>query len=108
MKLRTMMVAVAMLASTASAMANCYEIIGCDDSDYFQRADLRRLSCQSLYEVRNLIYKQNGFCFSTTRAQRTFGNEGCWITKQSQVRLNAVERDNVAAIVAVERTKGCN
>ena len=108
MKLETVLVAVAMLVSTGSAMANCYEGIGCDDSDYFQRSDLRQLSCQSLWEVRNFIYKQNGFCFSTTRAQRAFGNEGCWITKQSQVRLNAVERDNVATIAAVEKSKGCN
>lgn len=108
MKLKTILVVLAMLASTGSAMANCYEAIGCDDSDYFQRADLRRLSCQSLYELRNLIYKQNGFCFSTARAQRTFGNDGCWITRQSQVRLNAIERDNVATIAAVERSKGCS
>lgn len=108
MKFKTILVALAMLASTGSAMANCYEMIGCDDSDYFARRDLRQLSCQSLYEVRNLIYKQNGFCFSTARAQRTFGNDGCWITKQSQVRLNAVERENVATIAAVESSKGCN
>src|SRR5215217_9721860 len=103
MKLKTVIVTMAMLASTGAAMANCYEQIGCDDSDYFQRSDLRQLSCQSLYEVRNLIYKQNGFCFSTNRAKQTFGNDGCSITKQSLVRLNAVERNNVAAIVAVEK-----
>jgi hypothetical protein len=108
MKLKTIAIALAMLASTGPAMANCYEVIGCDDSDYFRRNDLRQLSCQSLYEVRNWIYKQNGFCFSTSRAQRTFGNDGCWITKQSQVRLNAVERENVATIAAVESAKGCN
>lgn len=108
MKLKSIVVAIALLVSTGSAMANCYEMVGCDDSDYFSRADLRQLSCQSLYEVRNLIYKQNGFCFSTTRAKNAFGNEGCWITKQSQVRLNAVERDNVATIAAVESAKGCN
>lgn len=107
MKFKTLLVALAMLASTGSSMANCYDYIGCDNSDEFQRSDLRQLSCQSLYEVRNLIYKQNGFCFSTTRAQNTFGNEGCWITKQSQVRLNAIERDNVATIAEVERSKGC-
>lgn len=108
MKLKSLIVAVAMLASTGAAMANCYEIIGCDDSEYFQRSDLRQLSCQSLWEVRNLIYQQNGYCFSTARAQQAFGNAGCTITKQSAVRLNAYERENVAQIVAVERAKGCN
>jgi hypothetical protein len=108
MKLRSLIAAVALLASTGAAMANCYEIIGCDDSDYFQRSDLRQLSCQSLWEVRNLIYQQNGYCFQTDRARRAFGNQGCWINEQGQVRLNAHERENVAQIVAVENSKGCN
>lgn len=108
MNFRTLLIAAAMLASTGTAMANCYENIGCDDSEYFSRGDLRQLSCQSLWEVRNLIYQQNGYCFSTARAQRAFGNDGCYITKQSQVRLNAFERENVAEIAAVEKAKGCN
>jgi hypothetical protein len=108
MKFKTMLIAAAMLASTGSAMANCYEDIGCDDSQYFSRGDLRQLSCQALWEVRNLVYQQNGYCFSTRRAQQAFGNESCWITKQSQVRLNAYERENVAEIAAVEKSKGCN
>jgi hypothetical protein len=108
MKLKVLLVAAAMLASTVATMANCYEDIGCDDSEYFSRNDLRRLSCQSLWEVRNLIYQQNGYCFSTRRAQQAFGNDGCYITKQSQVRLNAFERENVARIVAVESAKGCS
>ncbi len=108
MKLKAMLIAAAMLASTGSALANCYEDIGCDDSEYSSRGDLRQLSCQALWEVRNLVYQQNGYCFSTRRAQQAFGNEGCWITKQSQVRLNAYERENVAEIAAVEKSKGCN
>jgi hypothetical protein len=108
MKLRSILVTAAMLLSVGSAMANCYENIGCDDSEYFSRGDLRQLSCQSLWEVRNLIYQQNGYCFSTQRAKRAFGNEGCTITKQSQVRLNAFERENVAEIAAVEKAKGCS
>lgn len=106
--LKGFVVTLAMLASMSSAMANCYEVIGCDDSDYFARGDLRQLSCQSLWEVRNWIYKQNGYCFSTRRAQNTFGNDGCWITDQGSVRLNAYERENVATIAAVEKSKGCN
>jgi hypothetical protein len=108
MKRTTLLVAAAMLASTGSAMANCYENIGCDNSEYFSRGDLRQLSCQALWEVRNLIYQQNGYCFSTRRAQQAFGNDGCWITNQSQVRLNAFERENVAEIAAVEKSKGCS
>ena len=106
--LRGVLVTLAMLAGMTSAFANCYEGIGCDDSDTFRRADLRQLSCQSLWEVRNWIYKQNGYCFSTQRAKNAFGNDGCWITNQSQVKLNAIERENVAAITAVEKSRGCN
>lgn len=108
MTLRSLLVAMTLLAATGPAMANCYEVIGCDDSDYFQRNDLRQLSCQSLWEVRNLIYQQNGYCFKTDRARAVFSNEGCWITDQGKVSLNAYERDNVATIAAVERSKGCN
>jgi len=66
------------------------------------------MSCQSLWEVRNLIYQQNGYCFQTERARNAFGNSGCWITNQSEVRLNAYERENVARISQAEKAKGCN
>jgi hypothetical protein len=98
---------VAVLMSSGQAMAWCYEDIGCDDEDRFRRSDLRRLSCQALYEVRNGIYAQNGYCFKTERAINTFGNEGCWIEDQEDVQLSSVERYNVSQIVAVERQKGC-
>lgn len=104
---KAVMVAIALVLSTSAAMANCYEDIGCDDSEKFSRADLRELSCQALWEVRNLIYQQNGYCFQTERALEVFDNEGCWITDQSRVRLNSFERANVEAIVAVEKSKGC-
>ena len=106
--LKTVLVGLAMLVSTSVAMANCYEGIGCDDSDNFQRSDLRRLSCHALWEVRNTIYQQNGYCFETDQAIANFGNEGCYVTSQAAVRLNAYERDNVATIRNVERSKGCN
>ena len=108
MNIKTVALALSMLAATGPAMANCYETIGCDDSDYFSRSDLRQFSCQALWEVRNAIYDQNGFCFQTERAARFFGNAGCWVDDQGQVRLNAYERENVATIRSVERSKGCN
>jgi len=100
--------AVAALLTAGPALANCYENIGCDDSDVFARSDLRRLSCQALWEVRNAIYFQNGYCFRTDRAIDFFGNEGCYVTNQSRVRLNEFERENVARISALEKQKGCN
>jgi hypothetical protein len=104
---KALFAAAAILIGTLPAMANCYEDIGCDDSEYFARGDLRQLSCQSLWEVRNLIYAQNGYCFQTHRGRAAFSNEGCWITDQGSVRLNAYERENVATIQSVEKAKGC-
>ncbi|HMT14709.1 MAG TPA: YARHG domain-containing protein [Aestuariivirga sp.] len=103
----SVLAAAALAASTVPAFANCYEIIGCDDSQRFTPAGLRQLGCQQLWEVRNMIYKQNGYCFATPRAIATFGNEGCFITSQSAVRLNAHERFNVKAIQKMEARKGC-
>ncbi|MDP1732551.1 MAG: YARHG domain-containing protein [Devosia sp.] len=96
------------LLTSGSAMAACYEEIGCTDEDRFRKSDLRYFSCQILWDIRNTIYKENGYCFQTERAIDYFGNEGCWITKQGRVRMSTIERQNVDTIVAVERQKGCN
>jgi hypothetical protein len=99
--------AVLSLAVTGPVLADCYEDIGCTDSDVFSRSDLRQLSCENLWEVRNEIYYENGYCFQTDRAIDFFGNDECHVTNQSRVRLNSVERQNVQSIVAVERQKHC-
>lgn len=96
-----------LMAGTSAAHANCYEVIGCDDSQYFSKPQLRQLSCQALWEVRNWIYQQNGYCFQTARAKKVFDNDGCWITDQSAVKLNGFERENVARIAATEKAMGC-
>ena len=96
------------LLSAGPAFANCYEDIGCTDDDKFRKSDLRELSCELLYDVRNTIYKENGYCFKTEKAVDYFGNEGCWITNQSRVKLNSIEKFNVGQIVAVENQLGCD
>lgn len=98
----------AVLALTSGAMANCYEEIGCSDSDTWRKTDLRQFSCQVLWELRNTIYFENGYCFKTDRAVDFFGNDECFVTNQSKVRLNNFERANVAAVAAVEKQKGCS
>lgn len=89
------------------ARANCYELIGCTYKDYFKTSDLKQLSCQILWEVRNTIYKERGYCFRTQRAIKFFGNAGCKYDDAGAVPLNAVERYNVSAIKKVEAKKGC-
>ena len=108
MKLRTFAVALAMLAGTGAATANCYEDLGCDDGRYFTRGEMRPLSCKVLWELRNAIYANNGYCFQTQRAINAFGNNGCYVTDQASVSLNAYERENVAVIRNAERSKGCD
>lgn len=98
------------LATTAPGITACFEDLGrtgCTDEEVFPTADLRQLSCDGLWLVRNTIYDENGLCFRTARAQNVFDNSDCYIDDPGAVRLNRYERNNVARIVQVERQKGC-
>ena len=99
--------AIMLLLAPVPASANCYELIGCTNSDYFKPWQLKKLSCQILYDVRNTIYKENGYCFHTKKAIKYFGNAGCKIHDAAAVPLNGAERHNVSAIKKVEQKKGC-
>ena len=91
------------------AHANCYEDVGCTDTDLFVAEDLAKLAeCDILWEMRNGIYKEHGYCFHTPKAIEHFGNAGCLYDDAESVPLNAVERDNVVIIKGVEQQKGCN
>jgi len=92
----------------APARADCYENIGCTDSDMMSVDDLENLSCQNLWHVRNRIYDENGYCFTTARGRHAFDNSDCSVHSQSKVKLSAVERHNVNAILAAEAANGCN
>ena len=99
----------ATIVSPSPARANCYELIGCTNKDYFTAAaQLKQLSCQILWEVRNTIYKENGYCFHSKKAIKAFpGNAGCQIDDMGKVPLNAAESHNVIAIKKAEAKKGC-
>jgi YARHG domain len=97
----------AMVLQPSRASANCYELIGCTNKNYFKPAQLKQLSCYNLWTVRNTIYKENGYCFKTKTAINEFGNAGCIYHDMGAVPLNAYERANVGAIVKVEKQKGC-
>ena len=99
--------AIVVLAASQPAQANCYELIGCTNKDYFKQSDLKQLGCQPLWEVRNWIYKENGYCFHTQKAINAFGNAGCKYDDVADVPLNAAERHNVSAIKKAEAKKGC-
>jgi YARHG domain len=65
-------------------------------------------SCQELWVERNQYYKDAGYCFETERAIAYFGNRGCWIQGQSNVRLSSTAQRAVEQIVSQERRQGCN
>lgn len=107
-KLKTLSASLLLLALTPNiAQAACYETVGCTNIDYFSDADLYSLSCQNLAHLRNSIYAENGYCFKKRQYQQTFGNQNCRFDVSAEVPLNRIERANVAAIIGVERDKGC-
>lgn len=89
------------------ARANCYEIFGCTNTQYFEPSQLKQASCQILWEMRNWIYKENGYCFHTPEAIKAFDNTGCVHEDVAGVPLNGFESANVAAIKQAEQSKGC-
>lgn len=61
-------------------------------------------SCYDLWYARNLIYAENGYCFSTDLGRRAFAGYNCWTTNP---RLSRAEQAQVRAIQAQERARGC-
>ena len=107
-RLRFWIGALALVFTAAPASAGCYELIGCTDTQHLDEDQLWKLGCEQLYDVRNMTYKEHGYCFSTAKAIARFGNEGCFIANAAQVPLNAYERANVLVIRAVEKAMDCN
>jgi hypothetical protein len=99
-----------LLPQNAALAGSCFEDLGrtgCPDQETFPRADLERLSCESLWLVRNSIFAANGYCFRTDRGKAQFDNASCSVDDADQVKMNRHEHENVAAIRAVERDMGC-
>ncbi len=105
--LATLMVVFVVLAGVFQARADCFEGIGCTDSDTFKKSALKQLSCQNLWHVRNRIFDENGYCFKTALGKKAFDNSDCSIDDEDGVPMNGTERANVAAIKSVESAKGC-
>lgn len=61
-------------------------------------------SCYDLWYARNLIYANNGYCFRTRLAIRTFGNTGCYTRNP---RFSRAESRRIARIQREERIRGC-
>jgi hypothetical protein len=96
------------LGALTPAVAGCYEGQGCTRSARFsQQFLIENAECEILWQIRNQIYHENGYCFRTPRGIRAFGNAGCRHDDINEVRLNQFERAKVAGVARVEAIKGC-
>jgi hypothetical protein len=68
----------------------------------------RAADCYSLWEERNSYYKAYGYCFKTERAIRRFGNDGCYIYNESEMRFPPQIRYRIDEIVRIERELRCS
>lgn len=98
---------VGVLSGPQPACANCCELIGCSNQNYFESSDLMTARLSATVGSANWIYKENGYCFKTPKAIKAFGNAGCLYDDVAQVPLNQFERYNVKAIEKAEAKKGC-
>ena len=102
------LLAVIFLTLSTGVHAECYDVFGCSDRNYFRANDLMDgPNCDFLYTMRNSIYKERGYCFATPRAIQTFGNAGCRFDNVNEVPLNRFERANVATIQSAEQAMRC-
>ena len=69
--------------------------------------DFADWDCDALWEQRNQIYKDNGYCFHTARAIKHFGNADCEHDREGDVPLSKSDRSIVRRIKAAERANGC-
>jgi hypothetical protein len=64
--------------------------------------------CQELWVMRNQIYKDRGYCFTTPRAITYFGIGGCSYDTEASVPLSKSERGILDAIRASEARQSCS
>ena len=66
-------------------------------------------SCEQLWTARNLIWKRYGYCFTTQRAIRALGNEGCNPNlPREEIRLSSGDAAEVERLLALEKAQGCD
>lgn len=69
-------------------------------------SDLADLTCDDLWRKRNLIFHENGYCFSGDKGKTVFGNDGCYSNAQT-VALSEAEKSEVTLIKELEAKNGC-
>ena len=105
---RRLAAAAFVMATASPALADCYDVFGCSNRDRFAYRDLvSGPNCEFLWQMRNRIYQENGYCFKTARGIATFGNEGCRYHSENALPMNRIEWANVIAIKRAEGALGC-
>ncbi len=65
-------------------------------------------SCDDLWTMRNAIWAQYGYCFTSARGKSTFGNAGCSRNQaQVQAAMSPQDRARVDRLRAAEANQGC-
>ena len=98
------------LPVSADAATYCFENLGntgCPWEETFPQSQLKQLSCQNLWYVRNSIYDRRGYCFKTQDGKDAFDNSDCYVKNASNIPFNTNESNNIARIRSVESQKGC-
>ena len=105
----TSLALVLMTLPNVAARADCFDVYGCTDRDIFKLSDIieTEATCDFLYQIRNGIYKEHGYCFKTPRAISELGNDGCRTSNLDALGLNRIEQTNAETILQAEKTKSC-
>lgn len=106
-------IAAAFTAVSGSVFADCYDLLGCTNQTEFSAHYAYLVSpsgptCDFLYQMRNRIYAEHGYCFKTARGIAEIGNAGCRISDINKVALSQIERDNAATILKAENQRHCS
>jgi YARHG domain len=64
--------------------------------------------CQELWVMRNQMYKDAGYCFSTTRGITYFGNGGCSTSNHADLVLSGQDQQTLRAVKKSEARQGCS
>ena len=65
-------------------------------------------TCDALWMRRNAIWHRHGYCFTTTRGQRAFGNTGCSRDQNAaRAAMSPAERAEVDTLSAQEKQSAC-
>jgi hypothetical protein len=99
---------VSMLPVSANAVTYCFDIgnTGCPYEEPFPKWQLRQLSCQELWYMRNSIYDWRGYCFKTQAEEKVFDNSNCSTWNAADLPFNSNEQINLSRIRDLE-ARGC-